>query len=210
MKRLISLLLILSFTGKVSSQDLKSFFNSNSKVTYLGIDFSNVKLIGDFSEIFGIGDKSMGQIRNTYFPAWNRIILDEREKYNLNEMLRRDNIYYDIDDIMNINSQAPLDSLESYNTIFYSQSEINQFVSKYKIQNKNGYAILFLAEYLNKAQEEASLFFIVLSASTGDILLCERIMGEPSGFGIRNYWAGAIYDIIKQIKKSYYFKWNSQ
>ncbi|MFT4679987.1 MAG: hypothetical protein ACI9HG_002106, partial [Flavobacteriales bacterium] len=30
---------------------------------------------------------------------------------------------------------------------------------------------------------------------------------KPMGFGLRNYWAGSIYSVIKQIKSSEYMSW---
>ena len=33
------------------------------------------------------------------------------------------------------------------------------------------------------------------------VYFSERMLGKPSGFGLRNYWANAIYDILKLIRK---------
>ncbi len=211
MKKAVIILLGLLSANQIYSQDLGSFFNSNeSKVTYLGIDFSHVKIIGDFSQFFGAGEKDVNQIRDIYFPAWNNIILDHRDKYNLNKMLRKNDIYFDIDEMMKINSLTPEKELESYNAIHYSNDEIKTFITKYDIKGKNGYGICFIAEQLNKPQKEAYFYFVILSMPKSEVLLCERIRGEPSGFGLKSYWAGAINDIIKQIKNKYYNSWKSK
>lgn len=42
---------------------------------------------------------------------------------------------------------------------------------------------------------------------TKEILIHERFTAKPRGFGIRNYWAGSINRIMKEIKNDKYEKW---
>ena len=46
--------------------------------------------------------------------------------------------------------------------------------------------------------------------STKKILLTQLMIGKPTGAGLRNYWIGAIYDILKQIDNYQYRKWVKQ
>ena len=39
------------------------------------------------------------------------------------------------------------------------------------------------------------------------LLLSERMVGKPGGFGFRNYWAKPVSNIIRDIKKRRYKKW---
>ena len=56
MKKLCLLFLLLSCAG--NSQTVNDLFHeSDVKITWLGIDFSHVKLIGDFAEFFEAGEK---------------------------------------------------------------------------------------------------------------------------------------------------------
>jgi hypothetical protein len=45
---------------------------------------------------------------------------------------------------------------------------------------------------------------------TGEVLLQQRLRGEPGGIGLRNYWANSVYRIIKDIKYYYYFAWKAK
>jgi hypothetical protein len=45
---------------------------------------------------------------------------------------------------------------------------------------------------------------------TKELLIHERLKEKPSGFGLRNYWAGSIYRVIKEIKKNCYNVWISE
>lgn len=192
------------------SQNREDLFSSNDvKISWLGIDFSHVQLIGDFSQFFSAGEKSTVQIRDEFFPKWNDLILSEPEKYDIKGMLRKGNINYDINMIMEINSKSALEDMESYNTPNYTIDSIKSIVATYDIKNKNGIGILFIAESLNKNSEEAYFHFVALNMVTKELLIHERLRGEPRGFGLRNYWAGAIYGIIKDIKKVHYKNWKN-
>ena len=91
-------------------------FRADVQVTWLGIDFSHVKLIGNFSEFFDAGEKSTWQIRDVYFPRWNAIVLEEPAKYDIRGMLRKADIGYEMDMIAGINAQTPLEAMEASKT----------------------------------------------------------------------------------------------
>lgn len=210
MKILLSLIALLlagaSFAQKV--EDL--FVSGNTKVSWLGIDFSHVKLIGQFAQFGSAGEKNATQIKSVYFPGWNNLIPDEREKYDVAGMLRKDKVFYDLDMITAINANAPTEELETHNAPQYSREDIEKFVSSYNTAGKEGIGVLFVAEALNKASTEAWFHFVAINMTTKEILIHDRLRGEPSGIGIRNYWAGAIHDVITQISKNRYRDWKSQ
>lgn len=210
MKAIFTLFLLL-FLNRTQAQTAKDLFTaSDVKISWLGIDFSHVKLIGDFAQFNDAGQKSVVDIKDQYFPAWNKLIVSEQDKYDLKGMLRKENIIYDIDMITNINAKAPVEEMEAQNTPDYSLTDIEKFIKKLTIKNKDGIGILMIAESLNKNAVEAYFHFVAINMSTKEILIHERIKSEPSGFGIRNYWAGSIYQVIKKIKVTYYKRWKSE
>ena len=206
-KQLITLLFLLSsiITYSQTREDL--FKSSDVKIYWLGVDFSHVKLIGDFSEFSGSGEKSTVQIRDQYFPKWNYLILSEPDKYDIKGMLRKGEVIYDIDMLMKINSTAALENMETYNTPYYTVDSIKNFIAEYDYKNKDGIGVFFLAESLNKSSEEAYFHFVAVNMNTNEILIHERLRGEPRGFGLRNYWAGSMYYVIKDIKNVHYRRW---
>jgi len=211
MKKQVVLLSFLVLIMSANSQSINDlFFPTEVQVSWLGIDFSHVKLIGDFSQFGGAGEVSEFQIRDEYFPAWNRLILNEPEKYDLKGMIRNADLVYDIEMIAEINSAAAVEDMVSYNTPNYSKQDIETFVSVYDTKDKNGIGILFLAESLNKSMKEAYFHFVAIDMKSNKVLLQERLKGKPKGFGIRNYWAGAIHKVIKEISNNRYKDWESK
>jgi hypothetical protein len=210
MKKLLTLVAILFLNIAYAQKAEDLFKESDTRITWLGVDFSHVKLIGDFSQFGGAGEKSSAQVKRVYFPSWNMLILDERDKYDVGGMIRKDNIVYDIDMMMLHNAKAPVEEMETYNEPSYTADDIKKFVKEYKIDKKDGIGILFVAESLNKARTEAWFHFVAMNLNNNEILVHERLRGEPAGIGLRNYWAGAINDVIKEISKNKYKAWKNQ
>jgi hypothetical protein len=209
-RQLITLFLLLSTAISYSQNKEDLFKSSDVKISWLGIDFSHIKLIGDFSQFFDAGEKSTVQIRDQYFPKWNNLILAEPKKYDIKGMLRKGDVYYDIDMLMRINSKSALENMESHNTPNYTVDSIKSVIAAYDIKKKEGIGILLIAESFNKNSKEAYFHFVALNMKTKELLIHERLRGEPGGFGLRNYWAGSIYDLIKQVKSNYYKKWKRE
>ncbi len=87
MKKSIIVLLLVFSVFIVNSQTTKDFFKSNDvKITWLGIDYSHVKIVGGFNLLGNDGVKNENQIKNMYFPAWNNLIIDESSKYDVNKI----------------------------------------------------------------------------------------------------------------------------
>ena len=211
MKKIILATVVLFTSNFIHAQKASELFTSNTlKVSWLGIDFSHTKLIGSFEQLQGVLEQSPLDVRNEFFPAWNRLIINEAQKYDVNAMMRRDNMRYEIDMIMRLNALAPIGEMEQYNAPDYTIDDIKKFVDAYNFEGKTGVGIVFINECLNKAREEAIFHVAAINLSTKEILFCERIKGKPQGFGLRNYWAGAIYNVIKQIRNNYYGEWKAR
>ncbi len=201
---LISLLVFVSITS--NSQTVEDFFkNKETKITWLGVDYSHVKLIGDFSQFGEAGKKDFVDIKQKYFPAWNNIIIKEKTKYDVKGMVNRREITYNLNDIRKINDNADIFKMEAYDNPNYTKDDIIKFVSKYKFTSTDdGIVILLIAEALNKNDNIGIYHFIAMNPKTNKVLINERVSGKPGGFGVKNYWARSIYESLKEIKSNYY------
>jgi hypothetical protein len=206
--RKIYIVFLLSLCAVIGqSQTAQDLFRKDSPVTWLGIDFSHVRLIGNFSEFYEFGEKSNVQIITSYFPKWNHIIFEESDKYDIRGMLRRMDIDYDIEMVMDRNYRTDPDSLESYNTRRFSDADIQSFVNQYNLAGRDGIGVVFIAECLNKCYKEAFYHFVAINMKSGEVIFHKRLRGEPSGIGLRNYWANSLYKVINDIKCYYYNNW---
>jgi hypothetical protein len=202
---LIPLFLLITQTS--IAQDAKDLFSPEVPVTWLGIDYSHCKLIGNFAEFADAGRKSTWQIRDVYFPKWNAIIMSEPEKYDVRGMLRRGDMTFDIEMVSNLNAQTQLADMEVFVPVVYTEEDIQSFVNQYEFKDKKGIGIVFICESLNKILPEAWYHFVAVDMGSGKILLHERMKGQPSGIGLRNYWANSIHYVIRNIQEYYYWNW---
>jgi hypothetical protein len=210
MKSVFFTFLIAISVSSFAQQAEDLFKPSEVQIQWLGLDFSKVQLVGDFSQFAEAGKKSSVEIKNRYFPGWNELMLNERDKYDVKGMLRKENIIYSIDMITKLNADAPTENMEVDNVKQFSSEDIQKHVKDYQPKNKDGIGIVFIAETLNKADTEAWFHFVALDLSSNKVLFTDRLQGKPAGIGLRNYWAGAVYDIIKEIKNKKYKEWKSK
>ena len=167
-------------------------------------------MIGEFSQFNGAGDYTGSEVRDKYYPGWNRLILEESDKYNLRELIRQDDVLIDIDMVMDRNAAVGRRDLEGHNPPNYKPEDIAQFVSEYDLSGKSGIGMVMIIEYFSKYTEDAVIHFVLLDLSSKDVLLHEEIKSTPRGFGIRNYWAGAIYKTMIEIRRNLYPRWKSK
>jgi hypothetical protein len=207
MKKILFILLILFQALPSKAQSAQDLFRTDIPVTWLGIDYSHCKLIGNFAEFADAGRKSTWQIRDSYFPRWNAIILDEPDKYDVKGMLRRGDLGYDLSMITGINAQTILAEMEVFSPVIYSEEDVQSFINQYEFRDQNGIGIVFIAESLNKIIPEAWYHFVAIDMRTGKVILHERLRGQPSGVGLRNYWANSIHYVIRNIEEYYYWEW---
>ena len=210
MKKYIVLLTISLFCITGYSQTIHDFFNKDIQVTWLGLDYSNCKIIGEWSQFMGAGDYGAAEIRDKFFPAWNHLVLSEPEKYSLKSMIRQEDIFNDIGMIMTKNAGTSLRNLEAYNPPNYDLDQIQEFVSSYDLEGKSGIGMVFINECLSKYEEVGVYHFVVLDMATKKILLHQKCRGEPFGFGIRNYCAGSLNDVMQQIRETHYPRWRRE
>lgn len=211
MKRIGIFLLVVTATLKLQSQTVEDFFtNEDTRIIWLGIDYAHIKLIGKFDQFGDWGEQSMSELKNDYFPAWNKLVVNERDKYIVGKMIRVENIYYDIEMMMEHNNSAPLKELEAYNEPNYTLDDVQKFVTEYDLSGEEGIGILFVAEAYNKASEQGIHHFVAINMQTKEVLIHERIITEPGGIGLRNYWAGSIHKTIEKIDRYYYRDWKDE
>lgn len=199
MRRILLFLLIAVYTVSYS-QSLKDIYTSKeANPTWLGVDYSNAKFIGEFSSFDKESEEDMAQLRDEYFDAWNQLILEEPDKFEFEKMLRQKEVKRDIDMIMDVNFNADPSQMNAKRCPRFSRRDIQDIVEGYAFED-TGIGIVFIATCLNKKEEYASYYYILVDMSSGKILEQKKYKGEPSGFGLRNYWAGTVYQVMKQIK----------
>ncbi|MES2734294.1 MAG: hypothetical protein V4714_21280 [Bacteroidota bacterium] len=205
MKKLSLFVLLFTLVSiPLVAQSSKDPF-STSELTWFGLDFSQAKLVGSFSQYGEAGAKNGEQIKNQYFGAWNNLIINEPEKFNLKEAFNKSTLINDLSTVEKRNAAVNSDDLFTSNQPDpgrISPETIAKIVKDYK-SDKSGVGLLFIVDTFSKPAEEGVIHVTFFDIASRKVLLTQKMSGEPRGFGIRNYWAGAILKVIQKSKKEY-------
>ena len=212
MKKIILSLLMVSTLGVFAQFTAKDVFSSKTIVWY-GLNFSEAKMVGQFDQAMGAGPASGSDIKNKWIPQWNSLIMTEQKNFKIKEAFQKDEVFYDITPTEKQNQNINSDDLMSFNSYTFkdAQKTAKEIVSKLKGGEKTeGIGVTFIVESFNKSMDEAVVYVTVFDIKTKNILILERLVGKPMGIGLRNFWAGAMKHVIKQITTDYYNLWKSK
>lgn len=204
--------LLLIFTSitlhSFAQQTLRDFvYDKNPIVTWLGIDYTAVRFIDvDMNVKDDKGNVGIDVFRTRYFREWNDLVLNESKKYDVAKAFRLKNMYVNIDAVNNLNATADLsDSQGSSRNLL--PSDLKDMVQNTNFGVREGYGILMIAEELNKRKGIGVYHMVLIDMNTQTIIHSERVSGEVGGFGVRNYYAGSIYESISSFGSKIYPKW---
>jgi hypothetical protein len=189
------------------SQTAKEIFNSNDEppITYLGIDFTQARLIND-------AGASAADLKEKHFPGINQVVVNEPKKYDLAKAFRK-TINNDISVTEKVNANIDAEKIKSSNSSDETRLDaaaIQNIVNGYDLNGKKGIGLVFIMEGLNKPGAKGSMFVTFIDMATRKVLFTERMTGKAGGFGYKNYWAKSVFEVLEDIEKSKYKEWKNR
>jgi hypothetical protein len=214
MKRLVNAGIFMSFIFLLSlplsafSQTLKEFFNSSETTAlYLGIDFTQTRLIDDATanEI---------DVRDRQYAGINELILTEAKKYDVNGAFHKSNIDHDLGMVNKRNLQADAGKIKSTNTSDFHRlkpEDINTLVKGFDFGDKKGLGILFVMEAMSKSGKASAIWVTFIDIKAKKVLMTERMEEKTKGgFSFRNLWASSIKNLLDDIESDKYKEWKAK
>ena len=201
----IALLILISSTA--FAQTKSDVFKEDVPVTWLGLDFTSTKLIGD-REKFG----SESDLRHL-LDAWNDLIVKEPDKYDIAKAIDRKKVENVIEVTKEHNAELDVMSMFSDDVkdyIHVKVSDVGGIVSGYDFKGKSGIGLMFVVESFNKLNEEGSIWVTFVNMESKEVLFTERLVNKPGGFGMRNFWAGCVYGVITKMQKKEFEMWRKK
>ena len=211
MKTLLLMACTVLSLSLTSQNTVKDLFQAKEIVWY-GLNFTEARMVGSFDQAFGAGEASASEIKNKWMSAWNGLIIAEPQNYKLKEAFEKESVYFDIGPAEKANQSIKTGELMSANAFSFAdpQKSVKNALTRMNGGEKSaGIAATFVVESFNKTTDEATVYAVVFDIKTKAVLISEKISGKPTGIGLRNFWAGAMKQVIKQIQKSYYPKWKA-
>jgi len=197
MKKLLMLVgFYLALSYQINAQSNASEIREVNEITWYGLDFSNVRLIG------AIGFKNPEKIKSYYFDAWNSLIIHESKKYKLDKFFHKESVKHYLGIVSDRNNLPNLDELVIETDYSFDAEKVRQIISAYDSGDKEGIGLAFIVESLNKHSEKAYIWVTFFDIRSKRVLMTERLDGKAGGYGFRNYWAEAYYKVMKSAYKS--------
>jgi hypothetical protein len=207
-KRTFVLALVVGFTTVISSaQEMQDIFDKNTKITWLGLDFTGAKLIGDRERLGSTSDVMH------LIEAWNDLIIKEREKFDVAKAIQKDKVIEALDVAKEHNASLDISeffSNEEKDFNHLRENDVNAIIADYDFKGNSGIGVIFIVDAFSKLNQQASVWVTFLNMDTKEVFFTERVMGEPGGAGLRNFWANSIYDIINKMRKKEFENWRKK
>ncbi len=202
MKRLILSIIAVTFCAFTWAQSKEDVFNSGTEVTWLGLDFTQLKFIGDAAQWKDAGEITNNGMRDKYFPGWNDLFVKEQKKYDVAKAIDRGEVKYalSVTEKANNSLKKPdffTDDANAYSHL--SEQKIEGLVKKYDFQGNKGIGLLFFVESMSKGKEEAAMWVTFVDMNKKSVLFTKRLTEKSGGFGFRNYWAKTFYNALKEM-----------
>jgi len=204
-KRLFLLLAATLSVVSTQAQTLKDFFSSSEPLTYLGIDFTQARVIGE-----PVTDAN--DMRDRNFPAINAVVVNEPKKYDIAAAFHK-TVNTDLALVNKHNETTNTATLKSDNASDYNrlkQEDVDKLVKGYNFNGKKGVGLLFVMDGMSKAEKAANVYVTLVDMSTKKVLLAEKVEGKAQGFGFRNYWAYTIHKVLEDVEKHKYKDWKAK
>lgn len=196
------MLMLSMMTMTANAQTLKNFLdNKDSSFTWLGVDFTQAKLIGDAAA-------KTDAIVDHELTALNQVIVNEQKKYDVPGAFHRDSYKTSIGIVNKRNENINGDAMKSDDSEDFERlkaEDITKLVKSYDFAGKHGVGALIVMEGMSKTSKSASMWVTLVDMDRKNVLMTERYIGKGQkwSFAWRNYWLATIKSVLDDVDDDY-------
>lgn len=193
MKKIVLVAVVLFCMGALQSVNAQQGdLNDINSLSFYGVDFSYARIYG--------ADESGRQFLDA-FEGINNLFESEPKKYSASKAfgVRSDELFnrqvkQDINDI----STGELFTDDNHYVV--ADADIDQVVSKLEKQGDDQYGAVIVCGLLNKTANHGTFTFVIFDQDTREVVFQQEHSGKARGFGLRNFWAGALLSAMKKVR----------
>jgi hypothetical protein len=209
-KKIILLLAIMHtcvFAGSAQASHA-DIVDKNVPVTWLGLDFTDAKLIGDRQGLGSISDIKY------LIKSWNDLIEHEYErKYNIGAALRKSKAELKINVTRTHNDELDPSEMLSNNEsdhLRLNEDDIAAIIKQYDFDGLTGLGLMFNVESFNKLKNESVVWVTFIDLASKEVIMTSRMQSRPGGANLRNQWGNAMADVIERIRGREFDAWKKK
>ena len=197
------ILLLTAFIKPSSAQTKAEIFDKKTRITWLGLDFSQMKFIG--SEAAYKGEVINSEFVGKYIPAWTNFFIIEPRKYNPAQAVHRDSVHFAMKVTENVNNALTKNFFDTNANDFkvLTEKDIDALVKNYDFLGNKGIGMLLIVEGMDKSRKQAGAWVTFVNMDNKTVLYTTFCLGDSFGFGFKNYWAHPWYKILKDFGNNF-------
>lgn len=181
-------------------------FLNDKEILWVGINFAKAKFTRK-------GFDYPQEVLQHYFHDWNMMILNDQKKYDIRMSFRKPVMQYDLSQVTKINKAVKTTHILT-NRIdikdVMSDEDITNYMQQFQMpQSEQAFGLMLLVESFDTATKTAAIWVVIFRTATSEVVLCEKFLKVPSGFGTRSYWARTIYNLLFDIQSSAFLRWEN-
>lgn len=187
------------------NEALYTDFLNDREILWLGIDFSKARFT---KKDFNITQ----EVLRYYLNEWNLLIISDQKKYDIRLSFRKPVMSYDLSLISKCNKTVKINNILHENITLndlQSEESICDYVRSLEMPQQHRFALMFIVESFDTNSKTGSVWVVVTETSSKEPVLCEKFIKNPSGFGVKNYWARIFYNVLFDIKSYAFCRWEN-
>jgi hypothetical protein len=173
--------------------------------TWFGLDYSEAYFVGTD------GFTNPEDIKDRIFDAWNLLVKNEYDKYDVGKYFRKENVDFSLENVNTRNAKIDINARitnDESKVQHLDEEKVQEIVDAYNFDaGQSGLGIVFIVECYSKTAVTGYYYVTLFDIESKKVLITERLKGKAGGFGFRNYWARTYYDVMKFIDKTMYKSW---
>ena len=91
----------------------------------------------------------------------------------------------------------------------YSDDRMVEYLSGLSLPKTLPFALMFVVESFDASVKTAAIWVTITKTDTQEVVLCEKFLKKPAGFGTRNYWARTFYNVFFDIQSQSFMRWEN-
>jgi hypothetical protein len=182
--------IILLAVALFASMALLAQSGARNQVNYYGVDFSRAKAFG--------ASESGWEFKNAFIKI-NLLVINEWSKYDPGRLLGCEIVLRDIAPTAHANDEIdPEEVITTSSRFGINDEDIDEMVRGYELDESAGTGLVIVGVVCDKTLPAAGFVVVYFDIATREVLSTRSISGSARGFGLRNYWAGALYNALRR------------
>ena len=185
------------------NKELFQDFLKEREVTWLGIDFSKATFT---KKGFDMPNDAL----QIYLNEWNALVISDQKKYDIRVAFRKPVVLFDLSFVKKQNKlykgNIPIRDIVRMENLL-DENIIAHYIRQTSLPILSKFSLLFMVESFDNTIKKGSVWVVVISNKSKELVLCEKFSESPSGFNIKSYWARIFYNIFFNISRSAFVRW---